>query len=222
MRRSLRRPSCLHSHRIHRLRQRFHASNRARRVPSPPGHPPASWLYIPSWHVCIAVAVAPVASTAYPIAFGAFNNLSTVRIDLDASYCLLLASMASRGSMSIWCIRSVNALVADVPRAFSITVYVVWPAVSLLGSSGSSGACLGEFSSPLHSNHSLTHSDVFLGFFGQFPASSTLPDAPNASILALVSWFSELITPFLSPSSSVLGGLSGRCTGKTYPKLYGL
>ena len=70
-------------------------------------------------------------------------------------------------------------------------------AISLLGSSGSSGACLGEFSSPLHSNHSLTRSDAVLGFFNQFPASSTLHDAPNTSVLAPVSSFLELVT--LSP-----------------------
>ena len=86
-------------------------------------------------------------------------------------------------------------------------------AISLLGLSGSSGSCLGEFSSPLHSNRSLTRSDAVLGFLGQFPVSSTLPDAPNASVLAPVSSFSELVTPFASPSSSTLKGLSGRYMG---------
>ena len=84
------------------------------------------WLYILSWHICIVITITTVASMANSILFSTFDNLFTVQIDLDTFYCLLLASMAFRDFMSIWCICSVDTFVADICRAFPITLGIVW------------------------------------------------------------------------------------------------
>ena len=43
----------------------------------------ASWPFISIWRVRFNVSAAPVASTAYPIVFCAFDNVLAVRIDLQ-------------------------------------------------------------------------------------------------------------------------------------------
>ena len=61
--------------------------------------------------------------------------------------------------------------------------------------SSSSGVLLGESLSFHCSERSDSRSDASYRFISQFPVSQTLPDAPNVSISALVSTFSELATP---------------------------
>ena len=63
-------------------------------------------------------------SWTYLIAFGVIYNILVVQIDLSASRLPLLTSMASRSSISIQCVCSVNALISDIPRTFLVPVGV--------------------------------------------------------------------------------------------------
>ena len=78
-------------------------------------------------------------------------------------------------------------------------------AVSLPCSSGSSGTCLGEFSSPLRSNRSLTCSDVFLGFFDTHIPSSSQLGTPDARASSSVNVSSKLGSDLSSSSSRPRG-----------------
>ena len=57
----------------------------------------ASWPFILTWSICFNVSTAPVASTAYPIMFGAFDNVLVDPIILDMSSSML------RGSFLLLC-----------------------------------------------------------------------------------------------------------------------
>ena len=76
------------------------------------------------------------------------------------------------------------------------------------GSPRSSQPPLGEFSPSFRSTCPWTCSNAFLGFFGHFLASSSPPGTPATSTSPVVGLASQLTTPFLSPSSSMLGGSS--------------
>ena len=69
------------------------------------------------------VSVAPGVSA---IVSGVVDNVCMVRITLDSSWHLLLASMASRGSISTWYVRFIATLVANFPRTFLEAVDVAW------------------------------------------------------------------------------------------------
>ena len=77
-----------------------------------------SWLDFSTWCVRFEIALVPAATGVSAIISGVVNNICAVRIALDGSQRLLLASMASRGSISTWCIRCIDALVADAFRTF--------------------------------------------------------------------------------------------------------
>ena len=79
-------------------------------------------------------------------------------------------------------------------------------AVSLPGSSGSSGALPGEFSCSPCSDHSPTCSDVVRSFLGPSLASLALFDALNVSASWLVCISLKLGHGFFFPLSSMLGG----------------
>ena len=60
-----------------------------------------------------------------------FNNvliyhISVVWINLNASWLLLLTSMALRDSTPIWCVHSINALIYDIFKTFLLPVGIVW------------------------------------------------------------------------------------------------
>ena len=86
----------------------------------------ASWPVISTWCIRSDNALAPAAPGVCPIVSSAVDNLCAVRIALDDIRRLLLASMASRGSISTWCVRFIGALVSDHLREFLDIMGTAW------------------------------------------------------------------------------------------------
>ena len=86
-------------------------------------------------------------------------------------------------------------------------------AVSPPGSSGPFGALLGEFSCFPCFDRLLMRSDAPDNFFGRPLASPSRLGIPDACASLSVSFPSQLVTDILSPSSSTLEGMFGRCMG---------
>ena len=169
----------------------------------------ASWPYISTWRVRIAVAVAPVAMATLAIVFDVVCIDSTPPTALDGSRPVLLHSMASRS------VSRHDTFVASSRRFLSSSGLPWWSwcspgaAVSPPGSSGPSGACLCKFSSPLRSNRFLMRSDAFGNFLDRSLALSSRLGAPDVSASPLVHASSKLATDFFSPSSLTLRGSLG-------------
>ena len=148
--RSLRRPSSLHSHHIHHLRQGFGASNRARYLPLNLLAQMASW---------------PIFSTLRIRVDGAPSK----NFRLSESTLMPLRSCGRfnwpPGRVSIRRVRSVNVLVSNASWTFPDVVDTAYRGCSPPGLSGSSRALLGEYSSSFYSDHVGTRSNSFCSFF---------------------------------------------------------
>ena len=86
----------------------------------------ASWPFILTWRIRFNVAATPVASTAYLIVFGAFNNVLVVPNNLDASRLDLLAQIASWPGFSTRCGCCVVAQLPVVLVASVVILELAW------------------------------------------------------------------------------------------------